>query len=88
MSSTRTTLPLVHSGKIRELYALPDDQLLLLATDNVSAYDRVLPTPIPGKGAVLTQLTTWWLAQLGDVMPTHLVSTDVPAEVARPPLGV
>ena len=82
MSSTRTTLPLVHSGKIRELYALPDDQLLLLATDNVSAYDRVLPTPIPGKGAVLTQLTTWWLSQLGDVMPTHLVSTDVPADVA------
>lgn len=82
MSSTRTTLPLVHSGKIRELYALPDDQLLLLATDNVSAYDHVLPTPIPGKGAVLTQLTTWWLAQLGDIMPNHLVSTDVPPDVA------
>jgi phosphoribosylaminoimidazole-succinocarboxamide synthase len=72
----------VHSGKIRELYALPDDQLLLLATDNVSAYDRVLPTPIPGKGAVLTQLTTWWLGQLSDVVPTHLISTDVPADVA------
>ncbi|HEY5483253.1 MAG TPA: phosphoribosylaminoimidazolesuccinocarboxamide synthase [Propionibacteriaceae bacterium] len=82
MSSTRTTLPLVHSGKIRELYALPDDQLLLLATDNVSAYDHVLPTPIPGKGAVLTQLTTWWLTQLGDVMPNHLVGTDVPPDVS------
>ena len=82
MSSTRTTLPLVHSGKIRELYALPDDQLLLLATDNVSAYDHVLPTPIPGKGAVLTQLTTWWLTQLGDIMPNHLVSSDVPPDVA------
>ena len=82
MSSTRTTLTLVHSGKIRELYALPDDQLLLLATDNVSAYDHVLPTPIPGKGAVLTQLTTWWLAQLGDIMPNHLVGTDVPPDVA------
>lgn len=82
MSSTRTTLPLVHSGKIRELYALPDDQLLLLATDSVSAYDHVLPTPIPGKGAVLTQLTTWWLAQLGDIMPNHLVGTDVPPDVA------
>ncbi len=82
MSSTRTTLPLVHSGKIRELYAFPDDQLLLLATDNVSAYDHVLPTPIPGKGAVLTQLTAWWLGQLGDIMPTHLVTTDVPADVA------
>jgi phosphoribosylaminoimidazole-succinocarboxamide synthase len=72
----------VHSGKIRELYALPDDQLLLLATDNVSAYDHVLPTPIPGKGAVLTQLTTWWLTQLGDIMPNHLVSSDVPPDVA------
>jgi phosphoribosylaminoimidazole-succinocarboxamide synthase len=82
VSSTRTTLPLVHSGKVRELYALPDDQLLLLATDNVSAYDRVLPTPIPGKGAVLTQLTTWWLSQLSDLMPNHLVSTDVPDDVA------
>jgi phosphoribosylaminoimidazole-succinocarboxamide synthase len=82
VSSTRTTLPLVHSGKIRELYALPDDQLLLLATDNVSAYDHVLPTPIPGKGAVLTQLTTWWLTQLGDIMPNHLVSSDVPPDVA------
>ena len=74
MSSTRTTLPLVHSGKVRELYALPNDQLLLLATDNVSAYDRVLPTPIQGKGAVLTQLTTWCLSQLGDLMPNHLVT--------------
>ncbi len=82
MSSTRSTLPLVHSGKIRELYALPDDRLLLLATDKVSAYDHVLPTPIPGKGSVLTQLTTWWLGQLDDIMPTHLVSTDVPDDVA------
>ncbi|MHB1009998.1 MAG: phosphoribosylaminoimidazolesuccinocarboxamide synthase [Propionibacteriaceae bacterium] len=82
MSSTRSTLPLVHSGKIRELYALPDDRLLLLATDKVSAYDHVLPTPVPGKGAVLTQLTTWWLGQLDDIMPTHLVSTDVPNDVA------
>ncbi|HET7724838.1 MAG TPA: phosphoribosylaminoimidazolesuccinocarboxamide synthase [Propionibacteriaceae bacterium] len=82
MSSTRSTLPLVHSGKIRELYALPDDRLLLLATDKVSAYDHVLPTPIPGKGAVLTQLTTWWLAQLDDLIPTHLVSTEVPDDVA------
>ncbi|MBI4899534.1 MAG: phosphoribosylaminoimidazolesuccinocarboxamide synthase, partial [Actinobacteria bacterium] len=81
-------MPLVHSGKIRELYALPDDRLLLLATDKVSAYDHVLPTPIPGKGAVLTQLTTWWLSQLDDVMPTHLVSTEVPDEVAGRALGV
>ena len=72
----------MHSGKIRELYALPDDRLLLLATDKVSAYDHVLPTPVPGKGAVLTQLTTWWLGQLDDVIPTHLVSTDVPDDVA------
>lgn len=75
-------MPLVHSGKIRELYALSDDRLLLLATDKVSAYDHVLATQIPDKGAVLTQLTTWWLKQLDEVMPSHLVSTDVPEDVA------
>ncbi len=75
------SLPLLHAGKVRELYSLGDDRLLLLATDNVSAYDRVLPTPIPDKGALLTQLSVWWAGQLADVVPTHLVSdSEVPAE--------
>jgi phosphoribosylaminoimidazole-succinocarboxamide synthase len=75
-------LELVHSGKVRELYADGDD-LVMVASDRVSVYDVVLPTPIPGKGRVLTQLSLWWFGQLGDVVPNHVISgTDVPAEWA------
>jgi phosphoribosylaminoimidazole-succinocarboxamide synthase len=75
----------VYSGKVRDLYApdeAPDDQLLLVASDRISAFDYVLDTPIPDKGAVLTQLSLWWFDRLSDIVPNHLVSTDVPAEVA------
>ena len=74
----------VYSGKVRDLYAPDDapDQLLLVASDRISAFDYVLDTPIPDKGAVLTQLSLWWFDRLSDVVPNHLVSTDVPAEVA------
>jgi phosphoribosylaminoimidazole-succinocarboxamide synthase len=66
------------SGKVRELYALGADHLLLVATDRVSAFDVVLPTPIPDKGKVLTGITAYWLRDaLADVVPNHLVSTDV-----------
>jgi phosphoribosylaminoimidazole-succinocarboxamide synthase len=75
-------LELVHSGKVRELYADGDD-IIMVASDRVSVYDVVLPTPIPGKGRVLTQLSLWWFGQLGDVIPNHVISaTDVPAEWA------
>ena len=70
----------VYSGKVREIYTDGDD-LLLVASDRVSVYDVVLPTPIPDKGALLTQLSVWWFGQLADIVPNHLVSaTDVPAE--------
>jgi phosphoribosylaminoimidazole-succinocarboxamide synthase len=72
----------IHSGKVRRLYAWPDDRILMVATDAISAYDHVLPTPIPDKGAVLTQLSLWWFGQLADLIPNHVVSTDVPDEVA------
>lgn len=79
----------VYSGKVRDLYApldasgTPrDDQLLLVASDRLSAFDFILETPIPDKGAVLTQLSLWWFEQLGDLVPNHVVSTDVPTEVA------
>jgi phosphoribosylaminoimidazole-succinocarboxamide synthase len=73
-------LELVHSGKVRELYADGDD-LIMVASDRVSVYDVVLPTPVPGKGRILTQLSLWWFGQLGDVIPNHVISgTDVPAE--------
>jgi phosphoribosylaminoimidazole-succinocarboxamide synthase len=75
-------LELVHSGKVRELYA-DGEELIMVASDRVSVYDVVLPTPIPGKGGVLTQLSLWWFGQLADVVPNHVISgTDVPAEWA------
>ncbi len=72
-------------GKVRDVYAL-DGHLLVVATDRISAFDVVLPTPVPDKGAVLTQLSRYWFDLLDDVIPNHLVSTD-PAEypeVLRP----
>jgi phosphoribosylaminoimidazole-succinocarboxamide synthase len=73
---------LLHSGKIRDVYADGDD-ILLVASDRVSIYDVVLPTPIPDKGKILTQLSLWWFDQLADVAPNHVISgTDVPAEWA------
>jgi phosphoribosylaminoimidazole-succinocarboxamide synthase len=73
---------LLHSGKVREVYADGDD-IVLVASDRVSVYDVVLPTPIPDKGKLLTQLSLWWFDQLADVFPNHVISaTDVPAEWA------
>jgi len=73
-------LRLVHSGKVRDVYDAGNGQLLLVATDRVSVYDVVLPTPIPDKGAILTQLSLWWFDQLADI-PNHVISADdVPAE--------
>ena len=72
----------LHSGKVRDLYESPDGLLLMVASDRISAYDFVLPTPIPDKGRILTQLSLWWFERLADIVPHHVVSTDVPAEVA------
>ena len=80
----------VYSGKVRDLYApldpatgqARDDQLLLVASDRLSAFDFILETPVPDKGAVLTQLSLWWFEQLEDLVPNHVISTDVPDEVA------
>jgi phosphoribosylaminoimidazole-succinocarboxamide synthase len=79
---TVARVQLVHSGKVRDVYADGDD-LLLVASDRVSVYDVVLPTPIPDKGRVLTALSLWWFDQLADLVPHHVISaTDVPAEFA------
>ena len=67
----------LHSGKVRDLYAVGDDLLLMVASDRISAFDWVLPTEIPDKGAILTGLTLWWFEQLSDLVPTHLVTADV-----------
>jgi phosphoribosylaminoimidazole-succinocarboxamide synthase len=73
---------LLHSGKIRDVYANGDD-IILVASDKVSVYDVVLPTPIPGKGKILTQLSLWWFERLADIVPNHVISAaDVPAQWA------
>lgn len=73
----------ISAGKVRDLYSI-DDDILLVASDRISLYDVVLPTPVPGKGALLTQLSVWWFDRLGDVVPNHLISaTDVPPEFTK-----
>jgi phosphoribosylaminoimidazole-succinocarboxamide synthase len=68
-----------HSGKVRDLYRLPDRRLLIVASDRISAYDHILDTTIPDKGRILTAMTVWWFGQLGEVVPNHLISVDDPA---------
>src|SRR3954453_2437718 len=67
----------VRSGKVRDLFAIDDERLLLVASDRISAFDVVLPTPIPDKGRVLTGISRYWFAQTAALMPNHLLSTDV-----------
>ena len=71
----------LRTGKVRDLYTNNLNHILLVASDRISAYDWVMPTQIPGKGAVLTQLSLFWFDLLEDIIPNHVVSTDVPDEV-------
>jgi phosphoribosylaminoimidazole-succinocarboxamide synthase len=76
--------PLVYAGKVRELYDVDDELVLVVASDRISAYDYVLPTPIPDKGRILTAMSAWWFDRLADLVPHHLVSLDdgrIPPEV-------
>jgi phosphoribosylaminoimidazole-succinocarboxamide synthase len=75
-------LPLVHAGKVRELYALDDQRLLMVATDNISAFDHVLASQIPDKGKILNQLSLWWFDRIADVVDNHVLSAEVPPAVA------
>ncbi|HVK23505.1 MAG TPA: phosphoribosylaminoimidazolesuccinocarboxamide synthase [Actinokineospora sp.] len=81
---TLSDYPKIAAGKVRELYAIDDDHLLLVASDRISAYDFVLDSPIPDKGRVLTAMSVFWFELLGDLVPNHLVAYDddrIPAEV-------
>lgn len=71
----------IRTGKVRDLYSNGDSDILLVASDRISAFDWVLPTEIPNKGAILTQLSLFWFELLGDIVPNHIVSDDVPDEV-------
>ncbi len=75
MSSSAFPLPMLRHGKVRDVYEVDADRILLVATDRVSAFDVVLDQPIPHKGAVLTQLTAWWLGQIESV-PNHMITAD------------
>lgn len=76
LATSALPLELLHRGKVRDVYAVGRDRLLLVATDRVSAFDVVLREAIPHKGAVLTQLTAWWLRHLEGVTPHHMISAD------------
>jgi phosphoribosylaminoimidazole-succinocarboxamide synthase len=81
MTSALAELKLHASGKVREMYEL-DGDLLMVASDRISAYDVVMPTPIPDKGRVLTQMSVFWFETTQDIVPNHFVSEDVPPDVA------
>jgi phosphoribosylaminoimidazole-succinocarboxamide synthase len=71
----------LHSGKVRDLYVLPDGRLLMVASDRISAFDFILASTIPDKGEILTRMSLWWFEQLADLLPHHVLSTDVPDAV-------
>ncbi|MFT4187181.1 MAG: phosphoribosylaminoimidazolesuccinocarboxamide synthase [Aeromicrobium sp.] len=71
----------LHSGKVRDLYTLPGGDLLMVASDRISAFDHVLEPGIPDKGEILTRMSLWWFDQLTDLVPHHVISTDVPGQV-------
>jgi len=83
-------LPHVHRGKVRDLYAVGEDRLLMVASDRLSAFDVVMAEPVPDKGRVLTAMSAHWFAEIDDVIGNHLISTDVadlPVEVRRDDLA-
>ena len=69
----------LHTGKVRDLYRNEEGELVMVASDRTSAFDWVLPTDIPDKGRILTQLSLWWFDRLADIVPNHVISTEVPA---------
>jgi phosphoribosylaminoimidazole-succinocarboxamide synthase len=80
--TTIRSLPLLGRGKVRDIYAVGDDRLLIVTTDRLSAYDVILPTPVPEKGRVLTELANFWFARLGSIIPNHLTGVDPETVVA------
>ncbi|MFJ8475041.1 phosphoribosylaminoimidazolesuccinocarboxamide synthase [Kitasatospora sp. NPDC094011] len=69
----------LHTGKVRDLYRTGSGELVMVASDRMSAHDWVLPNEIPDKGRVLTQLSLWWFERIADIVPNHVISTEVPA---------
>ena len=82
LESHITSLPLVHRGKVRDIYAVGDDRLLIVTTDRLSAFDVVMPTPIPGKGAVLTKVSAFWFDRLKTIVPNQALDIEPESVVA------
>jgi len=76
LESSITSLPLLGRGKVRDIYAIDDERLLIVTSDRLSAFDVILPDPIPGKGSVLTALANFWFAKLAHIVPNHLTGID------------
>ncbi len=76
LTTSITSLPLLHRGKVRDIYDIDADTMLLIATDRLSAFDVILPTPIAGKGVILTEIANFWFERLKHVVPNHLTGTD------------
>jgi phosphoribosylaminoimidazole-succinocarboxamide synthase len=83
LQSNLPGLELIHRGKVRDVHALPGNRLLIVATDRLSAFDVVLPDPIPGKGEMLTQISNFWFGKTAHIVPNHLLHT--PLEEVLPP---
>jgi len=81
--SNLKSLEFLHRGKVRDLYAVGEDKLLVVQTDRLSAFDVILPTPIPGKGRVLTELSLFWFRKLAHIVPHHLTDIDPQSVVAE-----
>jgi phosphoribosylaminoimidazole-succinocarboxamide synthase len=85
MLASDLPLPRIGRGKVRDIYAVGDDRVLLLTTDRISAFDVVMAETIPMKGAVLTQISAWWFDQLEGVVPHHMISADADAIIQEVP---
>src|ERR1700682_5226365 len=85
MLASDLPLPRIGRGKVRDIYAVGDDRVRLLTTDRISAFDVVMAETIPMKGAVLTQISAWWFAQLEGVVPHHMISADADEIIKQVP---
>src|SRR5260370_15131177 len=86
MLASDLPLPRIGRGKVRDIYAVGDDRVLLLTTDRISAFDVVMAETIPMKGAVLTQVSAWWFNELEGVVPHHMISADADAIIDEVPV--
>lgn len=83
LETTIQSLPLLHRGKVRDIYAVDEDKLLVVQTDRLSAFDVILPTPVPGKGRLLTELSSFWFEKLHHIIPNHLTGIAPESVVAE-----